>query len=170
MDNNNYNIKTLLNQLEQQLRDYLREQQIENPVIVGIYTSGVWLAEALHQRLGIQEELGELNASFYRDDFERSGIPSQTQPSRLPVSLEDRHVILVDDVLHTGRTARAAMNELFDYGRLASITLAVLVSRGGRELPIEAQVAGLCEEPGEEFVYHIPSVDAEYIALKQRNN
>lgn len=168
MNNNNYNLKALLDQLEQQLRDYLKARNIERPLIVGIHTSGVWLAKALHQRLGIQEELGELNASFYRDDFDRSGIPSQTQPSRLPVNLADRHVVLVDDVLHTGRTVRAAMNELFDYGRIASITLAVLVARGGRELPIEAQVAALHEEPGEDFVYQIPSMDADCIELKHK--
>ena len=67
----------------------------------------------------------------------------EVKPSELPFSLDDRHIILVDDVLHTGRTIRAAMNELFDYGRPASITLAVLVERSGRELPIEAKVVGL---------------------------
>lgn len=168
MNNNNYNLHALVDQLEQQLRDYLQARQIDNPLVVGIHTSGVWLAKELHRRLGVQEALGELNASFYRDDFDRSGIPSQTQPSRLPANLADRHIVLVDDVLHTGRTVRAAMNELFDYGRIASITLSVLVSRGGRELPIEAQVVALHEEPGSELVYRIPSMDAEYIELVKK--
>jgi len=168
MNNNNYNLHALVDQLEQQLRDYLQARQIDNPLVVGIHTSGVWLAKELHRRLGVQEALGELNASFYRDDFDRSGIPSQTQPSRLPATLADRHIVLVDDVLHTGRTVRAAMNELFDYGRIASITLSVLVSRGGRELPIEAQVVALHEEPGSELVYRIPSMDAEYIELVKK--
>lgn len=168
MNNNNYNLNALLDQLEQQLRDYLNTHRIEKPVIVGIHNSGVWIAKDMHKRLGISEEPGELNASFYRDDFSRSGIPSQTDPSRLPASLEDRHIVLIDDVLHTGRTVRAAMNELFDYGRIASITFAVLVSRGGRELPIEAQIAVLQEEPGEDFVYHIPDSTLDRLILEKR--
>ena len=155
MDNNNYNMNELLDRLSARLGDYIREHAIDRPVLVGIQRSGVWLAEALHQRLGLQEELGELNVSFYRDDFNRSGLPVQNEPSRLPMSLEDRHVILVDDVLHTGRTVRAAMNELFDYGRPASIILAVLVARENRELPIEPQVCALQEEPGKDFSYVI---------------
>jgi pyrimidine operon attenuation protein/uracil phosphoribosyltransferase len=112
-------------------------------VMVGIHTGGVWIARALHSKLGIKEPLGELDISFYRDDFTRIGMNPQVKPSALPFSLDDRNIILVDDVLHTGRTIRAAMNELFDYGRPASIALAALVERSGRELPIEANVVGL---------------------------
>jgi pyrimidine operon attenuation protein / uracil phosphoribosyltransferase len=90
----------------------------------------------------IAEELGSLDISFYRDDFTRIGMNPQVRPSDLPFNVDDRHIILVDDVLHTGRTIRAALNELFDYGRPASIILAALVERGGRELPIEANVVG----------------------------
>ncbi|HHC71362.1 MAG TPA: bifunctional pyr operon transcriptional regulator/uracil phosphoribosyltransferase PyrR [Thiotrichales bacterium] len=115
----------------------------EEPLMVGIHTGGVWLAERLHHRLGLQGELGTLDISFYRDDFTRIGINPQVRTSRLPFSVDDRRLILVDDVLHTGRTIRAAMNELFDYGRPAAILLAVLVDRGGRELPICPDVTGL---------------------------
>ncbi len=112
------------------------------PVMVGIHTGGVWVAEQLRARLGIDEPLGSLDISFYRDDFTRIGMNPVVQPSQMPFSIDDRHVILVDDVLHTGRTIRAALNELFDYGRAASILLAVLIERDGRELPIEAAVTG----------------------------
>ncbi len=110
---------------------------------MGIYTGGVWIAQRLHQLLRLECPLGTLDISFYRDDFTRVGMNPQVKPSLLPVSIEDRHVILVDDILNTGRTIRAALNELFDYGRPASILLAVLVDRGGRELPIQADVVGV---------------------------
>lgn len=113
-----------------------------NPLMIGIHTGGVWVAEHLHQKLGLKEALGTLDISFYRDDFTRVGMNPQVRTSHLPVNVEDRHLILVDDVLHTGRTIRAALNEIFDYGRPASVMLACLVERGGRELPIEPQVVG----------------------------
>ena len=112
-------------------------------VIVGIHTGGVWVAERLHALLGRTLPLGTLDISFYRDDFSRIGLHPQVKPSNLPFDLEGRDILLVDDVLHSGRTVRAAMNELFDYGRPASIRLAVLVDRGGRELPIRPDFAGL---------------------------
>ena len=112
------------------------------PAMVGIHTGGVWIANLLHAKLGISEPLASLDISFYRDDFTRIGMNPVVKPSQLPFSIDDRHIIIVDDVLHTGRTIRAAMNELFDYGRPASITLATLIERGGRELPIEARVVG----------------------------
>ncbi len=110
--------------------------------LVGIHTGGAWVAERLHAQLGIAQPLGVLDISFYRDDFSRIGLHPQVKPSRIPFQVEDRPVIVVDDVLYTGRTMRAAMNELFDYGRPASIRLAVLVDRGGRELPICPDYAG----------------------------
>jgi pyrimidine operon attenuation protein/uracil phosphoribosyltransferase len=112
-------------------------------VIVGIHTGGVWVAERLHALLKCASPVGALDISFYRDDFSRIGLHPQVKPSSLPFDLESRDILLVDDVLHTGRTVRAAMNELFDYGRPASIRLAVLVDRGGRELPIRPDFAGL---------------------------
>lgn len=111
--------------------------------LVGIYTGGVWLAERLHQELAITQPLGALDVSFYRDDFDKIGLHSQVKPSEIPFEVEGAHIILVDDVLYTGRTIRAAVNELFDYGRPASISLATLVDRGGRELPIAAQYIGI---------------------------
>jgi pyrimidine operon attenuation protein/uracil phosphoribosyltransferase len=120
----------------------LRNQLARNPVMIGIHTGGAWIAERLHRALALSEPLGMLDISFYRDDFTRVGVNPQVRTSILPVSIEDRHVLLVDDVLHTGRTIRAAMNEIFDYGRPASVTLVVLIERDGRELPIEAAVVG----------------------------
>ena len=152
---NNYNPDNLINTLIEKLQTYLQQHNISDPIMVGIHRSGVWLARELHQRMNLQSEPGEINVSFYRDDFNRSGLPVQTEPTKLPLSLEDRHIILVDDVIHSGRTIRAAMNELFDYGRPASVTLAVLVSRKQRELPIEPQVYALQEEPGKAFNYRI---------------
>ncbi len=111
-------------------------------LMIGIKTGGVLVGQALHKALDIQSELGELNISFYRDDFSTVGLHPVVGPSQLPNSVDNKHIILVDDVLSTGRTVRAAMNELFDYGRPARITLAVLVQRSGNELPIRADVFG----------------------------
>jgi len=156
---NNKNVNQLLDQMAENIISIMAEKNIHNPYMVGVHTAGVWIAQALYQRLAnkleIKNELGELNSSYYRDDFDQRGLNKQSKPSKLPISLEGRHVILVDDILFTGRTTRAAINELFDYGRLASITLAVLVDRGhaGRELPIEAQVIGLVQElPAEQTI------------------
>ena len=113
-----------------------------HPLMIGIHTGGVWIAQRLHQLLEFKEPLGTLDISFYRDDFTRIGMNPQVRTSHLPVNVEDRHLLLVDDVLHTGRTIRAALNEIFDYGRPASVKLACLIERGGRELPIEPQIVG----------------------------
>ena len=110
--------------------------------IVGIVTGGAWLAERLHSALGVQTPLGVLDPSFYRDDFSKAGLHHQVKPSQIPFEVEGRQVLLVDDVLFTGRTVRGAMNELFDYGRPARVELAVLIDRGGRELPVEATYVG----------------------------
>jgi len=141
-------IPTMLDAMAAQLAGLVEQRQIGNPAMVGIHTGGVWVAEQLHRRLGISEPLGSLDISFYRDDFTRIGMNPVVQPSKLPFSLDNRHIMLVDDVLHTGRTIRAALNELFDYGRPASIMLAVLIERSGRELPIAADVVGAHIEPG----------------------
>lgn len=106
------------------------------PVMVGIHTGGVWIAQRLHQMLDLQTPLGQLNANFFRDDFSRTGLHPSVGPSRLATEIENRDVILVDDILQTGRTVRAALNEIFDYGRPASVRLAVLIDRGDRELPV----------------------------------
>lgn len=132
----------LLEKLATDLENLLEQRSIDKPLMVGIHTGGAWLAEKLHKRLNIQDELATLDISFYRDDFSRIGMNPQVKPSNLPPQVEDRHIILVDDVLQTGRTIRAAMNEIFDYGRPASITLACLIERSGRELPVQADVVG----------------------------
>ncbi len=137
------NITGLLDSMADELRQLLKQAGCDNPAMVGIHTGGVWIAEQLHRKLGLSEPLGSLDISFYRDDFTRIGMNPVVRPSQLPFSIDDRHIILVDDVLHTGRTIRAAMNELFDYGRPASILLATLVERDGRELPIQANVVGV---------------------------
>ena len=114
--------------------------------LIGIHTGGVWLAERLHRELGIKQPFGVLDVAFYRDDFDKIGLHPQVKPSEIPFAVENAHILLVDDVLQTGRTIRAAINELFDYGRPASISLAALVDRGGRELPIAAQYTGIALE------------------------
>lgn len=131
-------IDAALAHMVEQLQPMLKR----HPLMIGIHTGGVWVAERLHQLLELQESLGTLDISFYRDDFTRIGMNPQVRTSHLPVNVEDRHLILVDDVLHTGRTIRAALNEIFDYGRPASVRLACLIERGGRELPIEPQIVG----------------------------
>jgi pyrimidine operon attenuation protein/uracil phosphoribosyltransferase len=135
-------VSAMIRAMADELVRLLRRENVNNAVMVGIHTGGVWVAEELHELLGIDEPLGSLDISFYRDDFTRIGMNPQVRPSNLPFNIDNRHIILVDDVLHTGRTIRAALNELFDYGRPASIILAVLVERSGRELPIQANVVG----------------------------
>jgi pyrimidine operon attenuation protein / uracil phosphoribosyltransferase len=110
--------------------------------MVGIHTGGAWLAERLHQELGIVVPLGMLDISFYRDDYRKSGLHKSVRASKIPFDVNGRHLLLVDDVLYTGRTVRAAMNELFDYGRPETIRLAALVDRDERQLPICAQYVG----------------------------
>ena len=145
MNSNNLDIDvdTLLSLLTEQTRDLLAALPDDvEPLIVGIRTGGIWVAEHLHQSLSLKKPIGTLDISFYRDDFSRVGLNPEVKPSNIPLDITDQHIILVDDVLHTGRTIRAAMNELFDYGRPASVHLVVLIDRDGRELPIGARVIG----------------------------
>lgn len=130
-----------LDRLAGELRQQLAAGPVA-PVMVGIRTGGVWLAQRLHQALKLPEPLGELDISFYRDDFSRVGLNPRVRPSHLPFATEGRRIILVDDVIMSGRTIRAAMNELFDYGRPESIQLVTLVDLGGRELPIQPDYTG----------------------------
>jgi len=110
----------------------------ENLAIVGIHSGGAWLAERLATELQLQERLGFIDVSFYRDDFAEKGLHHEVKPTQIPFDVDGATILLVDDVLYTGRTTRAAINELFDYGRPAKVLLAALVDRGGRELPIAA--------------------------------
>ncbi|WP_455365573.1 bifunctional pyr operon transcriptional regulator/uracil phosphoribosyltransferase PyrR [Kaarinaea lacus] len=136
------NVDKLIEKMAEDLAARLNPFPKDKLFMIGIHTGGVWIAEKLHQALGLSIPLGTLDISFYRDDFSRIGMNPQVKPSELPVAIDDMRIVLVDDILHTGRTIRAAMNEIFDYGRPASITLAVLGVRSGRELPIQADVAG----------------------------
>lgn len=121
----------------------LREEVVGRDVkLVGVHTGGVWLAQRLQRDLGVPHGVGILDISFYRDDFSRSGLNPTVKPSAIAFDVEGADIVLVDDVLYTGRTVRAAMNELFDYGRPARIDLAVLIDRGGRELPVQPTVVG----------------------------
>jgi pyrimidine operon attenuation protein/uracil phosphoribosyltransferase len=129
-------------QLLARLLDHMKPVVTPDTGIIGIHTGGVWVAQRLHAALGIKVALGTLDVSFYRDDYEKIGLHRDVKTSDLPFDVEGRKLILVDDVLYTGRTIRAAMNVLFDYGRPASIQLAALVDRGGRELPIAADFLG----------------------------
>jgi pyrimidine operon attenuation protein/uracil phosphoribosyltransferase len=108
-------------------------------VLAGITSGGAWLAERLQRDLGLPGAAGVISSSMHRDDFAQRGLASSAQ-TVLPFDVNGAHVLLIDDVLYTGRTLRAVINELFDYGRPASVRLAVLVDRGGRELPIEPNV------------------------------
>ena len=110
------------------------------PRLVGIASGGAWLAERLQQDLGLPGKAGVISSSMHRDDFSQRGLASSAQ-TQLPFDVNGAHVVVLDDVLYTGRTLRAVLNELFDYGRPASVQLAVLVDRGGRELPVQADFA-----------------------------
>lgn len=128
--------EVLYSNLEKQVRAGLAGA--DKVVIVGIYSGGAWLAERLATALGMPDRLGFLDASFYRDDYASKGLRANVKASQIPFDVEGATILLVDDVLYTGRTTRAAINELFDYGRPARILLAALVDRGGRELPVTA--------------------------------
>ena len=125
------------------MADELRSELPLHPIMIGVHTGGVWVAKRLHQNLGLTTPLGSIDISFYRDDFSRIGLNPQVKASEIPDDIEDRCLIFVDDVLQTGRTIRAALNEIFSWGRPAAVQLAVLVERGGRELPIQPDVVGV---------------------------
>jgi pyrimidine operon attenuation protein/uracil phosphoribosyltransferase len=109
-----------------------------NVALVGIHSGGAWLAEKLAADFGLSHRLGFIDVSFYRDDYAVKGLNTQVKKTEIPFDVDGADIVLIDDVLYTGRTTRAAINELFDYGRPAKIMLAALVDRGGRELPIAA--------------------------------
>ena len=135
-------IHDLLNRLEAELKRIIIERQLTDPLMIGIRTGGVWIAEQMHERLNISEPLGLLDISFYRDDFSQIGVNPNVKPSQLPPQIEGRNIILVDDVFYTGRTIRAALNEIFDYGRPNQVVLAVLIERDGRQIPLCPDCAG----------------------------
>lgn len=130
-------------QLIANLAAAMRPHVTANTALVGIHTGGVWLADRLHALLGLSLPLGSIDVSFYRDDYAAKGLHQQPRGSKIPFDVEGAHIVIVDDVLYTGRTTRAALNELFDYGRPSQVDLAVLIDRGGRELPISARFCAL---------------------------
>ena len=156
-------ISELIDEMCRSLVNQLGERRTEEAAVIGIHTGGAWIAAELHRRLNIPLPLGTLDISFYRDDFTRIGMNPEVKPSRIPFSVDDRDIVLVDDVLQTGRTIRAAMNELFDYGRPSSIILVTLVEREGRELPIQPAVVGI--HPSLRPEQHITLTGPEPLAL-----
>src|SRR5258708_10513634 len=126
----------------QQLARELKPIVGSKTAMVGIYTGWAWLAERLHKLLAIEKPLGLMDIAFYRDDYAARGLKHDAKRTKTAFDVTGCELLLVDDVLYSGRTVRAAMNELFDYGRPASIALVVLADRGGRQLPICAQYCG----------------------------
>jgi pyrimidine operon attenuation protein / uracil phosphoribosyltransferase len=129
--------ESLYAELRQGVRGLIRPETS----LVGIWSGGAWLAERLQADLGLPGAHGVISSTLHRDDFGERGLAAGTDATHLPFAIDGRHIVLVDDVLYTGRTIRAVVNELFDFGRPASVQLAVLVDRGGRELPIAAAFA-----------------------------
>lgn len=136
------NVANLLDKLEAELKQVIIERQLTDPLMIGIRTGGVWIAEKLHHRLAIKQPLGLLDISFYRDDFSHSGVNLNVKPSQLPPQVDGRDIILVDDVFQTGRTIRAALNEIFDYGRPNQVLFAALIERNGKQIPISPDCVG----------------------------
>jgi pyrimidine operon attenuation protein / uracil phosphoribosyltransferase len=135
--------EALYSQLLVQMRQLVAAEQALHgaaPLLVGVASGGAWLAQRLQRDLGLAGSSGVLSSNLHRDDFSQRGLSSGAQ-TRLPLAIDGAHVLVIDDVLYTGRTLRAVLNELFDYGRPASVKLAVLVDRGGRELPVQPDFA-----------------------------
>ena len=132
------NPETLLAEITAKIQTQLQP----NTALVGIHSGGVWLMQRILASIKQDVPFGMLDAALYRDDYAQRGLKSEPKPSNIAFDVTDKHIILIDDIFYTGRTTRAAMNELFDYGRPASITLAVLINRGGAELPIAPNIVG----------------------------
>jgi pyrimidine operon attenuation protein/uracil phosphoribosyltransferase len=152
-----------------QLAAQMRGKLAPDAALVGIYTGGVWVAERLHRLLAMTPPLGTLAVTLHRDDFSRIGLHREARRSQIPFPVDGREVVLVDDVLYTGRTIRAALNELFDFGRPRTVRLAVLADRGGRELPVAADFTGARVEVGadEELVLSNEAGKLRLAALKR---
>ena len=143
--------RALLQQVQQGLAG------VPDAAIVGIHSGGAWLAERLAADLGLQARLGFIDVSFYRDDYARKGLHPDVKPTQIGFNVDGATILLVDDVLYTGRTTRAAINVLFDYGRPARIMLAALADRGGRELPVAAEFVAA----------HVPLERKQSLALQR---
>ncbi len=155
--------------LVRELAERMRGAIAADAALVGIYTGGAWVAERLHRALGLATPLGVLAVTLHRDDFGRIGLHRESRRSQIPFAVDNREVVLVDDVLHTGRTLRAALNEIFDFGRPRAVRLAVLADRGGRELPVSADFVGARVEVAadEELVLSNESGKLRFAAVKR---
>lgn len=142
-DTNDYNVPKILDNIHQRLTEYLHHFSIQDPLLVGIHTGGVWVAEELNKKNPDPWPMGKLNISFYRDDFTRIGLHPNVKASEINASVEDRNIVLVDDVIMSGRTIRAALNEIFDYGRPGRVILVTLVDLASNELPIRPDITGI---------------------------
>jgi pyrimidine operon attenuation protein/uracil phosphoribosyltransferase len=132
------NPETLLSDISKKITALIKP----DTAMIGIHSGGVWLMERILANLEQEVPHGTLDAAFYRDDFAQRGLKNQSQAANITFDVQGKHIILIDDIFYTGRTARAAINELFDFGRPASVSLAVLINRGGAELPIQPNIVG----------------------------
>lgn len=162
-------VEALLEKISGETRAQIIQRDIKDPLMIGIRTGGAWIAERLHQDLGLDTPMGVLDISFYRDDFTQVGLNPRVQPSQLPCPVEGRHILLVDDVVMTGRTIRAALNELFDYGRPASVMLITLLDLQRRELPIQADVVGGTLALGPDQSIKLSGPDPLTLTIRQRD-
>lgn len=147
----------LLAEMTAQIQAQVNALGITNTALVGIHSGGVWLMQRIQASINQPIATGTLDAALYRDDFAQRGLKAQSRPSDLTFDIQNNHIILIDDIFYTGRTTRAAMNELFDYGRPASVQLAVLINRGGAQLPIQPNIVGA----------HITLTPAQNLQLSQ---
>ncbi|HEX7466814.1 MAG TPA: bifunctional pyr operon transcriptional regulator/uracil phosphoribosyltransferase PyrR [Usitatibacter sp.] len=155
--------------LVRSMADAMRATIAPDAALVGIYTGGAWVADRLHRALALPTPLGLLAVTLHRDDFGRIGLHRESRRSQIPFPVDGREVILVDDVLHTGRTIRAALNELFDFGRPRAVRLAILADRGGRELPMCPDFLGAKVEVGrdEDLVLSNDNGKLRFAAVKR---
>jgi len=149
----------------EQLAAEIKPRVTPKTAMVGLYTGGAWLAERLHAMLKLRSPLGLMDIAFYRDDYAARGLKHDPKRTKIPFEVDGAEILLVDDVLYSGRTVRAAMNELFDYGRPASITLVVLADRGGRQLPICPQHCGASVEVPKGMRLQLTRADNGKLAL-----
>jgi pyrimidine operon attenuation protein/uracil phosphoribosyltransferase len=155
--------------LVRNMADAMRATIAPDAALVGIYTGGAWVADRLHRALALPTPLGLLAVTLHRDDFGRIGLHRESRRSQIPFPVDGHEVILVDDVLHTGRTIRAALNELFDFGRPRAVRLAILADRGGRELPMCPDYLGAKVEVGrdEDLVLSNDNGKLRFAAVKR---
>ena len=154
------------------ITEEIKLQLQPNSALVGIHSGGVWLMQRILKSIKPEVSFGTLDAALYRDDYAQRGLKSESKPSNIAFDVTDKHLILIDDIFYTGRTTRAAMNELFDYGRPASISLAVLINRGGAELPITPNIVGaeIVLKPNQDLQLTQDADGTLLLSLQKANN